>query len=154
MRITKFINKTKYLLIPFYIILMAALAIFVYFDIQAFIHYITVLNTVDKKMAMLVFIELIDITMVANLGKMIITGSYNSFVEKSQDPLEAVSAGKLKVKMATSLVGITSISILEESIRLSELDWDVLHKLAYIHIVFLVSALVLAVIDYLYVKAH
>jgi len=102
---------------------------------------------------MLTFIELIDITMIANLGKMIITGSYNSFVSKDHgEQGENVSSGMLKVKMATSLVGVTGIGLLQKSIDVVSVNWDTLYKLGYVHIIFLFSAIILGLVDYLHEK--
>jgi len=149
------IFESKWLLIPFYLILVLTLAVYTYFDIYSFVEYIKHIGSIDKEVAMLTFIELIDITMVANLGKMIITGSYNSFVSKSHgNDGENVSSGMLKVKMATSMVGITSIGILSKSVHVNEVQWDVLYKLAFVHCIFLLSAIILEVIDYMHEKAE
>ena len=151
--IESLIFNSKWFLIPFYLVLIASLIVYTYFDITEFIHFVTHLKTIDKEAAMLTFIELIDMAMIANLGKMIITGSYNSFVDKGHGHSgENVSSGMLKVKMATSLVGITSIGILQKSVEIMKVDWDTLHKLIYVHSIFLISALVLAFVDYLHEK--
>ena len=149
------IFQSKWLLIPFYIILVLTLGVYTYFDIASFVEYIKHIGSIDKEVAMLTFIELIDITMVANLGKMIITGSYNSFVSKSHgNDGENVSSGMLKVKMATSMVGITSIGILSKSVHVNEVQWEVLYKLAFVHCIFLLSAIILEVIDYMHEKTE
>jgi uncharacterized protein (TIGR00645 family) len=133
--------------------LILTLGVYTYFDVKSFIEYIGELHSINKEGAMLTFIELIDITMIANLGKMIITGSYNSFVSKTHgNDGENVSSGMLKVKMATSLVGITSIGILEKSVNIVNVPWDTLYKLAFVHGLFLFSALVLEIVDYLHEK--
>lgn len=149
------IFSTRWLLIPFYIVLTFALAVYTYFDINEFVHYIMHINTITKEMAMVTFVELIDMTMIANLGKMIITGSYNSFVDKTHGyQNENVSSGMLKVKMATSLVGVTAIGILQKSVVIETVSWDMLYKLAFVHGIFLLSSLVLEVVDYLHEKAE
>lgn len=147
--------QSKWLLIPFYIVLIMTLAVYTYFDVSAFVHYLGELHTISRDGAMLTFIELIDLTMIANLGKMIITGSYNSFISKSHgNGGENVSSGMLKVKMATSLVGITSINLLSRSVDVTKADWDTLYKLAFVHGIFLISALVLEIVDYLHEKVE
>jgi len=147
------IFNAKWLLIPFYIVLILTLGVYTYFDIKAFVDYMLNIKHIDKEGAMLTFIELIDITMIANLGKMIITGSYNSFVSKEHgEQGENVSSGMLKVKMATSLVGVTAIALLQKSIDIASVDWDTLYKLGYVHGIFLCSALVLEIVDFLHEK--
>lgn len=146
---------SKWLLLPFYFVLILALAMYTYFDIREFIEYIHKFKTIDKEIAMLTFVELIDMTMIANLGKMIITGSYNSFVSKEHGyDGENISSGMLKVKMATSLVGVTSIGILQKSINIQNVSWDLLHKLAFVHVIFLLSAIILEIVDYMHHKTE
>lgn len=147
------IFNAKWLLIPFYLVLILTLGVYTWFDIKSFIDYISTIKEITKDDAMLTFIELIDITMIANLGKMMITGSYNSFVSKDHgEPGENVSSGMLKVKMATSLVGVTGIGLLQKSINIMSVNWDTLYKLGYVHIIFLFSAIILELVDYLHEK--
>ncbi len=149
------IFNAKWLLIPFYLVLILALLVYTYFDVTEFINYIEHFHTIDKEAAMLTFVELIDMAMIANLGKMIITGSYNSFVDKNHgEESENISSGMLKVKMATSLVGVTAIGLLQKSIHIEVVEWDILYKLAFIHGIFLLSSITLEVIDYLHCKAE
>lgn len=149
------IFKSKWFLIPFYLVLILALISYTYFNIYEFVEYLHKFGSLNKESAMLTFIELIDMTMIANLGKMIITGSYNSFISKQHgEPGENISSGMLKVKMATSLVGVTSIGLLQKSVNIATVEWDILHKLAYVHVVFLISALVLELVDYLHLKSE
>jgi uncharacterized protein (TIGR00645 family) len=150
------IFECRWLLIPFYLVLILSLMIYTYFDISTFVEYVMSINKINESTAMLTFIELIDFAMIGNLGKMIITGSYNSFITKDHGRTnENVSSGMLKVKMATSLVGITSIGLLKNSVNISSTtSWDLLLKLAFVHGIFLVSAIILQVVDYMHEKAE
>ena len=150
------IFESRWLLVPFYLVLVLSLVVYCYFDVQSFIEYVYNIGTINKTTAMLTFIELIDFAMVGNLGKMIITGSYNSFVDKNHGRQnEHMSSGMLKVKMATSLVGITSIALLKTSVSITpDTPWDLLLKLSFVHGVFLLSSVVLQVVDYMHEKAE
>jgi uncharacterized protein (TIGR00645 family) len=149
------IFSSKWLLIPFYLVLIAALAVYTYFDVREFIHYIINLGHIDKEAAMLTFIELIDMTMIANLGKQLVTGSYHSFISKRHgQENENASSGMLKVKMGASLVGITSIALLQKSVEISIASWDDLKKLAFVHLTFLASVIILSIVDYLHEKSE
>ena len=160
--IEKVIFATRWLLIPFYIILMAALAIYMIIDVKEFIHYVEHFSILTKEGATLTVIEMIDLAMIAALCKMIVTGGYNSFISKEHGyPDENVGSGLLKVKMATSLIGVTSIALLAKSINISVLNpnvkpisWDDLYKLGFIHVLFLVGALVLSFVDYMHIKTE
>ena len=91
--------------------------------------------------------------MIANLIKIIITGSYQSFVEKVKEKdSDYVGAGLLKVKMGGSLIGVSSIHLLQAFINTASLsDRDVIIKCS-IHLLFIVSTIGLAFIDYLHYK--
>ena len=144
------------------LLLIGALAIYMIVDVKEFIHYAQHFKTLSKESATLTIIEMIDLAMIAALCKMIITGGYNSFVSKSHGyPDENIGSGLLKIKMATSLIGVTSISLLAKSINLSVLNpnvppisWDELYKLGFIHILFLVGAIVLSFVDHLHLKTE
>jgi hypothetical protein len=60
----------------------------------------------------------------------------------------------LKVKMGASLVGITSIALLQKSVEISTASWDDLKKLAFVHLTFLASVIILSVVDYLHEKSE
>lgn len=165
-RLVRFVEtiifSTRWLLIPFYLILMGALAIYMIVDIKEFIHYAKHVPFLSKEGATLTLIEMIDIAMIAALCKMIVTGGYNSFISKDHGYKdENVGSGLLKVKMATSLIGVTSISLLAKSINISVLNanakpipWDDLYKLGLIHVLFLLGALILAYVDHIHLKTE
>src|SRR4029079_10303139 len=70
---------------------------------------------------MLAVLGLIDVVMIANLLIMVIVGGYETFVSRlnlkghPDEPewLSHVNAGVLKVKLATALIGISSIHLLK-----------------------------------------
>ena len=81
--------------------------------------------------------------------------SYTSFVDKQHGFFgENASSGMLKVKMSTSLIGVTSIHLLQTFISTSSVNWDSLNKQLVIHSAFLLGALILAIIDFLHLKSE
>lgn len=104
---------------------------------------------------MLSVLGLIDVVMIANLLIMVIIGGYETFVSRldledhpdQPEWLSHVNAGVLKVKLATALVGISSIHLLKTFIEAENrpelaIKWQVI-----IHIVFVASAFALAWTD-------
>lgn len=140
--IEKVIFSSKWLLIPFYLKLFWTLVKLMYhFFCQGELSNEDLMSTLED----------VDIVMIANLVKMIITGSYNSFVSKSHGiEGEQVSSGALKVKMATSVMGVSSIHLLQTFINAENIAQDVINKQLYIHGIFIIGAVFLAVIDYLH----
>lgn len=97
-----------------------------------------------------------DTTMIANLIKMIITGSYSSFIDKapSRYHVEKSSSSGLKTKMSTSLVVVTSIFLLQIFLSIAAYKWDeVMHRLT-IHLIFIVAAVALVFIEFIHTKAE
>lgn len=138
------IFASRWILIACYVKLMFTLGLLV---VEFILH---------RKVDVVDVLEDVDITMIANLVKSIITGSYNSFVSKTHGYVgENVSSGSLKVKMGTSLVGISSIYLLQVFLSLSATttSWDILLKYLILHGAFLVSSLILAVIEFIHCKS-
>ena len=104
---------------------------------------------------MLVVLGLIDVVMISNLLIMVIVGGYETFVSRmnlEQHPdqpewLSHVNASVLKVKLATAIIGISSIHLLKTFINAANYDLKVLMWQTIIPVVFLLSALAIALTD-------
>ncbi|MGY4829638.1 YqhA family protein [Sphaerotilaceae bacterium SBD11-9] len=104
---------------------------------------------------MLVVLGLIDVVMISNLLIMVIVGGYETFVSRMDleghpdqpEWLSHVNASVLKVKLATAIIGISSIHLLKTFINASALSDRVLIAQTAIHIAFLFSALAIAWTD-------
>ena len=149
------IFSSRWLLIPFYLGLFVTMLVYTSVYLKEIWHLIGTMGVLEKDNILLITLELVDIVMIANLVKMIITGSYHSFVSKDHGvDGESVSSGMLKVKMSTSLIGVSSIHLLQAFINAEHVTIEVLEKQVGIHVVFLIGALVLSVIDYLHSKSE
>jgi uncharacterized protein (TIGR00645 family) len=104
---------------------------------------------------MLVVLGLIDVVMISNLLIMVIVGGYETFVSRMHlenhpdqpEWLSHVNASVLKVKLATAIIGISSIHLLKTFINAANYDEKVLIWQTVIHITFLFSALAIALAD-------
>ncbi|MEC4891071.1 MAG: TIGR00645 family protein [Nitrospira sp.] len=104
---------------------------------------------------MLGVLGLIDVTMVANLLTMVIIGGYATFVSKLDleghpdrpDWLGHVDPGTIKVKLAASLIGISSIHLLKAFVDIENENLDHIKWKIFIHMTFLGSAILLAWTD-------
>ena len=113
---------------------------------------ITVLN---ETVIMLVVLALIDVVMISNLLIMVIVGGYETFVSRMDlaghpdqpEWLSHVNASVLKVKLATAIIGISSIHLLKTFINADNYSDRVLLAQTVIHITFLLSALAIAYTD-------
>jgi uncharacterized protein (TIGR00645 family) len=115
----------------------------------------------DETVIMLVVLGLIDVVMISNLLIMVIVGGYETFVSRMNledhpdqpEWLSHVNASVLKVKLATAIIGISSIHLLKTFINAENYSEKVLLWQTLIHIAFLLSALAIALADRLMTKA-
>ena len=109
----------------------------------------------NETVIMLVVLALIDVVMISNLLIMVIVGGYETFVsrlnldEHPDQPewLNHVNASVLKVKLAMSIIGISSIHLLKTFINADNYTDKVLIAQTVIHAVFLLSAIAIAYTD-------
>jgi uncharacterized protein (TIGR00645 family) len=113
-------------------------------------------NAADAEtIVMLSVLGLIDVVMIANLLIMVIVGGYETFVSRLRldghpdqpEWLSHVNAGVLKVKLATALIGISSIHLLRTFIVAKTEDEKTMLWQVVIHMAFVLSAIALAWID-------
>ena len=173
----KFIFASRWLQLPLYLGLIAAQAVYVLHfmvelkhliaaalgsqpDLQALITsigYKTAIPivTLNETVIMLVVLALIDVVMISNLLIMVIVGGYATFVSRMDldghpdqpEWLSHVNASVLKVKLATAIIGISSIHLLKTFINADNYTDRVLIAQTVIHIAFLLSALAIAYTD-------
>ena len=111
--------------------------------------------TLNETIIMLVVLALIDVVMISNLLIMVIVGGYETFVSRMNlqghpdqpEWLSHVNASVLKVKLATAIIGISSIHLLKTFINAANYTDKVLIAQTAIHITFLLSAMAIAYTD-------
>jgi len=109
----------------------------------------------NETVIMLVVLGLIDVVMISNLLIMVIVGGYETFVSRMNleshpdqpEWLSHVNASVLKVKLATAIIGISSIHLLKTFINAENYSEKTLLWQTVIHVAFLFSALAIALAD-------
>jgi uncharacterized protein (TIGR00645 family) len=113
------------------------------------------ITALNETVIMLVVLALIDVVMISNLLIMVIVGGYETFVSRMNlenhpdqpEWLSHVNASVLKVKLATAIIGISSIHLLKTFINAANYTEQVLMWQTLIHLVFLLSAMAIAYTD-------
>ncbi|MBK7794539.1 MAG: TIGR00645 family protein [Betaproteobacteria bacterium] len=113
------------------------------------------MKTPSETVIMLVVLGLIDVVMISNLLIMVIVGGYETFVSRMHledhpdqpEWLSHVNASVLKVKLATAIIGISSIHLLKTFINAAAYDEKTLLWQTVIHVAFLLSAMAIAAVD-------
>jgi uncharacterized protein (TIGR00645 family) len=167
--ISSFIFLSRWLQAPLYFGLIVAQGVYVYHFMMELLHLLQKVTTLTETEIMLVVLGLIDVVMIANLLIMVIVGGYETFVSRlnlqghpdQPEWLSHVNAGILKVKLATALIGISSIHLLKTFINADKMitdpkggGWQSILWQVIIHVTFVLSAWMLAVIDRLTFKSH
>ncbi len=109
----------------------------------------------NETVIMLVVLGLIDVVMISNLLIMVIVGGYETFISRLRlenhpdqpEWLSHVNASVLKVKLATAIIGISSIHLLKTFINAATYDAKTLIAQVAIHITFLLSAVAIGAAD-------
>ena len=152
---------SRWLQLPLYLGLIVAQAVYVFFFIVELIHLVQKATHLVEADIMLIVLGLIDVVMISNLLIMVIVGGYETFVSRlnlaghpdEPDWLSHVNANLLKVKLATAIIGISSIHLLKTFINAENLTDKVLIWQTIIHITFVLSAVAIAYIDKLMVHS-
>lgn len=159
--ISSFIFLSRWLQAPLYFGLIVAQGVYVYHFMVELAHLLKKVPVITETEIMLVVLGLIDVVMIANLLIMVIVGGYETFVSRlnlqghpdQPEWLSHVNAGILKVKLATALIGISSIHLLKTFINAEKMDNKTIMWQVIIHAIFVFSAWMLAIIDRLTFKA-
>ena len=172
-----FIFATRWLQLPLYLGLIVAQCVYVFHFWVELVHLVeaafgdqaalqklitsigyksdVAITALNETVIMLVVLALIDVVMISNLLIMVIVGGYETFVSRlnleghpdQPEWLSHVNASVLKVKLATAIIGISSIHLLKTFINAANYEEKVLLWQTIIHIAFLFSALAIAYAD-------
>jgi uncharacterized protein (TIGR00645 family) len=175
--IPNFIFASRWLQLPLYVGLIAAQGVYVFHFLVELLHLIEAvfgsqaalqalvtsigyktevpITSLTETLLMLVVLALIDVVMISNLLIMVIVGGYETFVSRmgleghrdQPEWLSHVNASVLKVKLATAIIGISSIHLLKTFINAANYSDRVLIAQTVIHVAFLFSALAIAYTD-------
>lgn len=157
------IFASRWLQLPIYLGLIVVQVLYAYKFLKSLQHLVFNLDEMNETSIMLAVLGLIDIVMIANLLVMVVIGGYEIFVSKlntkghpdQPEWLKHVNATVLKVKLAMSIISISSIHLLQTFINAGNLSEQQLKWQLFLHLGFLASALALAYTDkILYSTTH
>jgi uncharacterized protein (TIGR00645 family) len=153
---------SRWLQAPLYLGLIVAQGVYVWQFMRELYHLVMDIGHLTESSIMLLVLGLVDVVMVANLLIMVIIGGYETFVSRidlaghpdQPEWLSHVNANVLKVKLAMSIVGISSIHLLRTFIDAEKYTEKTLLWQTVIHLTFVVSAVALALIDRMSIAKH
>ncbi len=146
---------SRWLQVPLYLGLILVLLVLCAKFFMVLVKLVFGMGEMDEAKIVLMVLELVDVVMVANLIVMVVISGYENFVSRLDieghgEKLSwfgKLDAGSLKIKLASSIVAISSIHLLKAFLDAAEISNDKLLMLVVIHMTFIVSALMLAYLD-------
>lgn len=149
---------SRWLLAPVYLGLVAGMLILVVKFVQAFWHTLSQVASITISETTLAILELLDIALLTNLILIVVFSGYENFVSKiniakgSEDRptwMGKVDFSGLKIKLIGSLVAISVIELLKDFLDPAGIDPEQEVWLIAIHLTFVVSGVLFAVMDYI-----
>lgn len=163
--IEKMLFASRWILAPVYLgmsLALVALGIKFFMEVYHLMHTIVEVTEADLVLRLL---ALIDLVLVGSLIVMVMFSGYENFVSKidvkdggdSLGWLGKLDASSLKLKVAASIVAISSIHLLRAFMSISSttpVDNDKLMWYVIIHLTFVVSAVMMGVLDKMSFASH
>ncbi|MBN2631419.1 MAG: TIGR00645 family protein [Rhodobacteraceae bacterium] len=159
---------SRWLMAPMYLGLVVSLGMLTVIFLRDLAYYVPQVMTMKSDQAILVALTLIDLTLAGNLLLIVMFSGYENFVSKFDidagedrpDWMGKVDFGGLKMKLIASIVAISGIHLLKRFMEIGESVADAkfgeteLYWLVVIHLTFVVSGVLMAVMDWLQAKSY
>jgi uncharacterized protein (TIGR00645 family) len=144
----------RWLLVVFYFGLAFSLALYAGSFIYKCIKLSTNIFALTDNEVILAMLSLIDACLVASLMVMVMLTGYENYVSRLNHKeaseltwLGKIDTGSLKVKIASAIVAISSIHLLQVFLNASQYDNQKIMWTTLIHLAFVLSAFSLALVD-------
>jgi uncharacterized protein (TIGR00645 family) len=160
--IERTLYASRWLLAPLYLgLALGLIALGIKFFQHAF-HALVHIVSMEEADLVLVVLALIDISLVGSLLVMVMFSGYENFVSRidtatDKDTLNwmgKLDSGTLKLKVAASIVAISSIHLLRVFINAEDTNNDKIMWYVILHLTFVISAVLLGVLDKMSFASH
>lgn len=158
-RVERFLERglfaSRWLMVPFYIGLVGALLGLLYSFGKELLHFLHNAPQMGGTEAILAALALIDLSLAGNLLIIVIFSGYENFISKfdigdhEDQPawMGTVDFSTLKLKLIASIVAISGIHLLKVFIEVSKYSEHEIMWMVMIHVVFVISGVLLALMD-------
>jgi len=151
---------SRWLMAPMYLGLVGALLILLYAFLMELVHFALSIPAMTVDDAVLGALALIDLSLAANLLLIVIFSGYENFVsrmdlsghEDRPDWQGEVDFSTLKLKLVASIVAISGIHLLKVFMDVGTYSEDKIRWMVIIHLVFVISGVLLALMDWIAMK--
>ena len=146
--------RSRWLLAPVYLGLSLALIALMIKFFQEVLYLFANILTSSEAEVILIVLALIDIALVGGLLVMVMMSGYENFVSELDTQggeklswLGKMDASSLKMKVAASIVAISSIHLLKVFMNMQNTNPDMLFWYVIVHLTFVVSAFAMGALD-------
>jgi len=158
----RLIFASRWIMAPFYLGLVVSLAMLLVKFMQELLHVAPAVFEMSETAVILAVLSLIDLSLAGNLLLMVIFAGYENFVSKIDtgdhedrpDWMGKVDFSGLKLKLIASIVAISGIQLLRAFMDVENTTKDDLMWMLIIHLTFVVSGVLLALMDKLVESTH
>ena len=151
--VERIILSSRWILVAFYLGLVAALAVYAVSFGYKFLKVAGSVFTYSEAEMILAMLGLIDAALVASLIVMVMISGYENFVSRFDEAEDQVSflgkldSGSLKIKVASSIVAISSIHLLQIFLNTQQYTPAQLMWATIMHLAFVISAVLLGFLE-------
>jgi uncharacterized protein (TIGR00645 family) len=151
----KFLFASRWLLAPFYVMLVIALVALLVKAGQETVHFMLHAWTATESQIILGVLALVDLTLTGSLIIIVIFSGYENFVSRIEaddhkdwpEWMGKIDFTGLKLKLVSSIVAISAIQVLKAFMNVGKVTDRELLWLVGIHMMFVVSGLLMALTD-------
>lgn len=155
--IEKFLFASRWIMAPFYIGLVGALAVLLFSFAHELTEFVLMIPNINQTHVILGVLSLIDLSLAGNLLLIVIFSGYENFVSKMDisthkdqpDWHGTVDFSTLKLKLIASIVAISGIHLLKVFMDVGSVSENQIRWMVIIHIVFVLSGVFLALMDWI-----
>jgi uncharacterized protein (TIGR00645 family) len=158
--IERMIFVSRWLMAPIYLGLVVVLGVLVVKFLEELFHFVPHVLELRETDVILMTLTLLDLSLAASLVLMMIFSGYENFVSKidtgdSERPswMGTLDFGGLKLKLISSIVAISGVDLLKSFMNIGQISKEDLMWKVITHVVFVVSGVLLALMDYITGKA-
>jgi len=156
------IFASRRLLAPLYLGLTVSLLLLLFKFAQGTVELSRKTVGADTNKLITGILSLVDLSLMGNLLVMVMFAGYENFVSRfgevtkgnRPDWMGSVSFGALKLKLMTSIIAIAAVHMLEDFMHVAEIDDRELGWSVGILLAFVVSGVLLALMDHLGASGH
>ncbi len=160
--IERLIFLSRWLMAPIYLGLAGTLLVLLWVFFVEFFHLLESLEAVDPTRIILVILSLIDLSLVGNLLLIVIFSGYENFVsrldvtdeEDRPDWHGKIDFSAIKLKLLASIVAISAIQLLKAFMEIGKYDESELRWMVVLHLTFIVSGVMMALMDWIKARSH